>query len=368
MNDKRLYLDYNSTAPLAMKVKESILSDEYPFSNPSSQHSSGKKSNKLVNEARAFLFDFFNIDKTKFNLFFHSGATEGINTILGNHSNQHLFHFGSDHPCVLALAALKTTNSSSLDILNDGRFNIVNTIEKINKVDTEKPKWLNYTYINNETGVVWPLELALKIKNETKSLIHVDAVQMIGKVFKTSLLNELDAYTFSGHKFGGLKGIGFSFINKAVEVAPLIHGGGQQSNLRSGTVNLNGILSLVDALEDYKSSEKKLALLAEFKNDVCSLINKHEKLTVVDNDSCNTVCFVHDTMRSDNMLIHFDLEGLDVSTGSACSSGSHDPSKVLLAMNYGERSNHNIRLSFGVANLTEKEKIFLKIQSIISKL
>jgi cysteine desulfurase len=367
MKTKRLYLDYNSTAPLAKKVKESILSDDYPFSNPSSQHSSGKRSNKLVNEAKEFIYNFFGIDESKYNLLFHSGATEGINTVLNTSTFNYLFHFKSDHPCVLAVGEIQKDNSSILSILEDGRFDIPDIINKVNETNTTKNKWLNYTYINNETGVVWPLELALKIKNDTNCFIHVDAVQMIGKTRNVTLLNGLDAYTFSGHKFGALKGIGFSFIIKDAQVLPLIIGGGQQNNLRSGTVNLNGILSLVDALKSYQASEGELDKLHLFKNDIVSLFNNHKNISVVENDSINTICFVHDSMRSDNMLIHFDLEGLDVSTGSACSSGSHEPSRVLMAMGYSDKSNHNIRISLGVENLIDKEEILFKLNKIISK-
>jgi len=114
---------------------------------------------------------------------------------------------------------------------------------------------LNFTVVNNETGVYWPLQIAEKIKLQTSALIHVDAVQLVGKVEKWKELSvKLDGYTFSAHKFGALKGVGFSFISKRVELLSLISGGSQQKGIRSGTENILGIESIKIALEDISSN------------------------------------------------------------------------------------------------------------------
>lgn len=115
--------------------------------------------------------------------------------------------------------------------------------------------FLNYTYVNNESGVVWPLEWALDLKKETKCFVHVDAVQAAGKIANWEmLLPELDAYTFSGHKFGALKGIGFTFFNKELDFNPLIVGGTQQEGLRAGTENALGVYTIKLALHEMKEN------------------------------------------------------------------------------------------------------------------
>ena len=364
MFNKRFYLDYNSTTPLSSSVKKRFTSEQIPFANPSSQHSSGKKSHKLINDAKKIIFNYFGLNSSYFDIVFHSGATEGINTILGSQKDSTIFYFESDHPCVKETA--KSLSGVSLDINREGMFDINFVKESIKSCS--KDATLNYTFLNNETGVVWPLEIALNIKHETNCFVHVDAVQMIGRHRKINLLNELDAYTFSGHKFGALKGVGFSFIKKGSAYSPIVLGGGQQDNLRSGTLNLHGILSIIDALEDIQKNDELFEKVHKLKKDIVHLLSNDKDILVIPNDSFNTICFMHERQKSDAMLIQFDLEGLDVSTGSACSSGSLRPSDTLIAMGFGRLADHNIRLSLGIENLSDREEILSKIKSVLGKL
>lgn len=362
--NKRHYLDYNSTSPLSENVKNSIINDLYPFQNASSQHLGGKKALKHIKEVTNYLFNFFGLDSELYNLYYHSGATEGINTIL-NQKEGNVFFFGVDHPCVSEME--ENSNFKKLKISNEGKIDFEQTFEFL-KNNSLNDDWINYTYINNETGIVWPLDIALKFKEKFGLKVHVDAVQLVGKLRSFKLLNEIDAYTFSGHKFGALKGIGFSFIKKDIILKPLTVGGDQQKGFKSGTLNTHGILSLKDALEDFIDFESKADELSLLKNELICIIETNPNLEYISNESLNTVSFLHKSSRSDTVFIHFDLAGLEVSTGSACSSGSIRPSRVISEMGRKDLASNLIRISLGLKNLQDKEAIIENFKKVIQKI
>jgi cysteine desulfurase len=371
-NDSRIYLDYNATSPLTNNVKRLLVSGDFLFANPSSQHGRGKKANKMVNQTTDFLLDFFHLPKKEFKLFYHSGATEAINTFFHLTENDALLYFVSDHPCVHSVGKhLKSrgVHVEQLDIKNDGQFDYDSVLEKIKTLSlTKKNVWLNFTYMHNETGVHWDLSLASKLKSQSDVKIHVDAVQVVGKVFQgTHLDRSVDAYTFSGHKFGALKGIGFSFYKTQTIVFPLLLGGGQQGGLRSGTVNTHGIQSIYASLKDRDLNEE-YKQLKKLKDKIILELAKNEKLEVITNQSSNTICILHESMKADIMLVHFDMAGLDVSSGSACSAGSVEPSSTLLAMGKNEKAANNIRLSIGFNSLREEENLLKSLKIVIEKI
>jgi cysteine desulfurase len=278
----------------------------------------------------------------------------------------------SDHPCVHAVAKKLRDNGTyveQLDIREDGQFDFEEVLEKIKKLNTTKKNvWLNFTYMHNETGILWDLSLARKLKSQSSVNIHVDAVQVIGKVKDSTTLDPtLDAYTFSGHKFGALKGIGFSFYKTEMKPTPFILGGGQQGGIRSGTVNTHGILSIYSALNDRDLGEE-YEKVKSLKEKIIFEIRKNKNLEVITNESSNTICILHDTMKADILLVHFDMAGLDVSSGSACSAGSVEPSPTLLAMGKSDKAANNIRLSIGIGNLEQEDKIFMALKLVLAKI
>lgn len=375
----RIYLDYNATSPYAAKVLEYLASGDVTFANPSSAHSSGKSARKLVNQARSFLLSSFNLDNS-YDVIFHSGTTEFVNTLLNGLDDFGLFYFPSDHPCVSELA--KKLNGSidtfELGVDENGDFDldaVVSTINDYQKVSGKKAL-LNYTFVHNETGVYWPLFEAEKIKELTGCLIHVDAVQSVGKVRDfNKLSSKIDFYSYSAHKFGSLKGVGFSFIKKMVSFRPLIIGGGQQSGKRSGTENVIGIHSIVLALEElfekfnYDKSvqfknyiENKLQNILLDKGEIIGINSRFGR-------NCNTICFILFEKKSDVSLIQFDLNGIDVSSGSACSVQSLKDSETLLSMGYHKHASNSIRVSFGVNDYLDPQKfdVFFKVVKSLVK-
>lgn len=363
----RYYLDYNSTHPILPEVLSELTSTVALDANPSSQHSAGKKALKSVHEIDKYLLEFFGTD-SKYNIVYHSGATEYLNTVFSVENCGGLIYSACDHSAVHQI--VKSLEEKGIACLKLGHIpSEKSLLEKVNEFCLKKSKvWFNFQWVNNETGEILDSKIITQLKEETNCLVHVDAVQSVGKIFGFQEINTLaDVFTYSGHKFGSLKGIGFSLTKKDLKLAPLILGGGQQNNRRSGTLNIHGIISLKAALKshDFKVEMKKTF---ELKEAVVELIAKFAKLSIIANESTNTICIMHKNMRSDAMLVHFDLQGLDVSTGSACTSGSLKPSLTLQAMGFEKGASQNIRLSFGRGLLGHEAQLLKKLESVFSRL
>lgn len=378
----RIYLDYNATAPLAEAVLQWYAKGALPFGNPSSIHTSGKTSKKFINETNRFLKDFFGMNE--FQLFFHSGATEAINNIvkgfcfkqMRQKKKFHVIAFSSDHPSSVNQADQVELLGGEFHLLNpmqNGDFDKSKLIEYIQGLDGEV--LLNYTHVNSVNGVIWSLEDAADIKTQTGCLIHVDAVQMVGKIEGSyELETSLDYYTFSGHKFGALKGIGFTFVkdvNSSWE--SILVGGGQQDELRSGTENIHGIYSLKLALEEFKE-KFNMELLKSARVDLEDALKKEfPTIELVSQDATrrnlNTLSLIIPGIKTDILITAFDMAKIEISSGSACSSGSIRPSQTLLAMGYSEeQAKSSIRISLPLF-MSEGEgiEIFEKIKVILSR-
>ncbi len=385
--DNRTYLDFNATAPVLPEVLDALHSNQWPMGNPSSVHTCGKKAKRLIGEVRNFLYDLFSIKERDYDLFFHSGATEGINTIvkslaLQSLAEQRSFHFlfgKCDHSCVVNQVGFLNTLKlphQEISVNNKGEMNLDEIKASLKNIDFSKSRvLLNWTWVNNETGVVNPLERIASLKKLYPELIvHVDAVQAIGKIEEGFSLNsDLDAYTFSGHKFGALKGIGFTFMAQG-KLNALMNGGGQQGQLRSGTENTWGIYSLLPAIKAVKSKYQ-----FSQQNEAKKYIENHLLELIGDKGSIsgfhaphrngNTIYFILNDVKAQSVAMALDMGGLDVSNGSACSSGAVVPSRVLLAMGYSEdQAVSAIRLSFGAFFTKEKAiELWPKLEKVLSR-
>jgi cysteine desulfurase len=379
----RFYFDYNATSPLSKRVIDYLHSGDFLFGNPASLHQSGKKSKKFINEASEFIYHLFNLKPASHRLIYHSGASEGINAIFKGlafkffkEKKKVSFFFSTvDHACVVQL-------KEDLEFLGhqvhffpvdkNGLFNQADLVKNILHETSEgRESYLNYTFVNNETGVVWPLQWAEEIKKETNAFIHVDAVQAPGKIYNWDQLSaQLDAYTFSGHKFGALKGIGFSFIIKGVEYSPLIVGGTQQDGQRAGTENALGVhslkLALLDLKENFKPDEVgKLkndieAALVEFIGDKGEVVARSAPLR-----NLNTIFLVLYGQKAEMLSAKFDMMGVDLSTGSACSSGIIKENRILMSLGFSfDNSRSSLRFSF--SPFMKKEEAFEYLEKIKS--
>lgn len=359
---EKFYLDYNSTSPLADSVKEWLKSDDLPFANPSSIHQSGKRARKYIDETTTYLKELFGAQD--FKVFYHSGASEGINTIIKGFPKSHVFCSSVDHASALKAETEATLHTFPVDF--EGQIDKEKLIAEIKSC--KGPVLINFTWVNNVTGVVWDLELAEEIKNETGASIHVDAVQVPGKIENWKELNpNLDFYTFSGHKFGSLKGVGVTLFKK--DFNPLINGGGQQGRVRSGTENAVGVYSLKLALEELDEKlnstelkKAKEALESSIKEYGTIVAEKAER-------NNNTILFLQDLEKPEIVQMAFDLAGLELGTGSACSSGIQVPDRILLAHGFSEADAlKGFRLSLGpYANLELIGQVWDKMKPVLDK-
>lgn len=326
------------------------------WGNPASQHSTGKFARARLDEASDFLQQTFEINHR---LFFHSGATEGINTFAQGFPGESILFLYSplDHSCVLTqVERLKAQGHLALALPVDHQGQLrfdeaVANIQAAQKLHAPTRTLLNWTWVHNETGVVWPLTEAVRFKAAIGALVHVDAAQAPGKIANwRALSSELDMYSFSGHKFGSLKGIGWSFVHPKLGLKPLLLGGGQQQGLRSGTENVMAAwtvkLALEDLMQDYHAAEAQ-DLMRDVRLQLDAwLRGKGERLCAqAPILNSNTALFVLHALPADMSLPLFDLAGLELSAGSACASGTAKASHVLQGLGQEKWARHGLRLS-----------------------
>jgi len=377
--NNRYYFDYNATSPLAESVKSWLSKGDFPFANPASIHQSGKSSRRLMNQVRESLYSIFSLSESTHKLYFHSGATEGIGNIIRGFFELHpqaCFAYAStDHSCVYQHAQRLSKHGVEVVELQvnahgDLDTDALNRLKKVNKKIL-----LNWTWVNNETGIVWPLDKALELKSSIPDLsIHVDAVQAPGKIEDWQNLNStLDAYTFSNHKYGALKGVGHTFVRADFDFCPIILGGGQQESMRSGTENTYGSYSSMLAIEELAKNynyKQSLECLKYIEKEVLSTLGEAGELVGSGSNyrNANTLYIVFYDVKSDITSVAFDLAGIEVSTGSACSSGAILPSRVLLKMGYNElQSKSAIRFSFTPIISMDQAKDYASIISSVVK-
>jgi len=384
---KRLYLDYNATSPLSQSVIDWLKSGEVLFANPASQHSSGKASRKLINETRTRLFNTFHQNENETKLFFHSGATEAIMTFAYSFSEwarlqgkELLICYSKiDHPAVTSLGEhFFGPHVKFFELLIDQNlhYDHAQNLKNIQDKKDNNPDLLilyHHLWVHNETGIVSPLSELKNFKSIPDLYIHVDAVQAPGKILDWKHLKVADIFSFSAHKFGALKGIGFSFFSSKISFSPLMIGGGQQGGLRSGTENPQGIKSVALALMDLENVDvsrvtdlrKKLDDYIE--GELSNLGGVISSLAVDRNST--TIYFYFNKISSDIALALFDLNGLMISAGSACNSGAAKTSAIMNHLGYKAEAKNGLRISFDFdLKEADLEEIISRLKLIFNKL
>ncbi len=358
----RLYLDYNATSPLSQSVLNWLKSGEVLFANPSSQHSSGKFSRKIVNETRALIYKTFSKNESESKLFFHSGATEAVSTFAYSFSewtrqtNKELLicYSRTDHPAVTSLNRQffgGHVKFFELKIGSDLQYQHAENLNQLQELKSKNPSLVilyHHLWVHNETGLVSPVEKLSLFKTIPDLYLHIDSVQAPGKTESWRQLEVGDIFSFSAHKFGAMKGLGFSFFKKEMPFFPLISGGGQQNNLRSGTENSMALMSLKLALSDLEKVDIKRNMLQRKKLEEFMKVELAGLGDVIShqNQCSNTIYFYLHSFASDIALALFDLEGMELSAGSACSSGAAKASVVLNQMGLEKVAKNGLRLSF----------------------
>lgn len=376
-----IYLDNNATTKVDPQVLEAMLpyfQDEY--ANPSSVYEFAKRSNHAVKEARGVMKDFFNAKDEK-EIIFTSCGSESANTAIRgvlnmNKNKRHIITTKVEHPCVLNLYKTLEKEGYNVDYIgvnSNGELDLAQLEDAIN----DDTALVSVMYANNETGVIFPIEKIseiIKSKNkETK--FFVDAVQVSGKIPIDVQSLGVDLMGISGHKFHAPKGIGALYVNSKTLITPLIIGGHQERGKRAGTENVPYIVGMAKAAElaqdhlKYEATEVKRLRDKLEKNIVKNVFNARLNAGIV-NRVPNTTNIGFEYIEGELILLHLSDLGICASSGSACTSGSLEPSHVLRAMNVPFTAIHgSIRFSLSKFT-TEKEIDYVceKMPAIIDKL
>lgn len=311
--------------------------------NASSVHAEGRGARKLMDDAREKLA--FWLGCLPQMITFTSGGTEANNMALRGVDVQRVLISAVEHPSVLAAAK---ASSKTVEIIRVDKFGRVD-MAALEKMLVGSKALVSVMIANNETGVIQPIQDIAKLVHAAGSLLHVDAVQAVGKQQLNFGLLGMDMMTVAAHKVGGPTGIGALIIRDGLVVEPLLQGGGQELRRRAGTenlINIAGFAALADeALLDTQNLKTKLETALEGETIFSDGV---ERL-------CNTTCFAIAGMTAETLLMKYDLEGIAVSSGSACSSGKVGPSHVLQAMGVApDLARATIRIALGW-NTTEAD-------------
>jgi cysteine desulfurase len=345
----RAYLDHNATSPLRPEAKQAMMAAMDSVGNASSVHTEGRKAHKLMDDARETLA--FNLGCLPQMITFTSGGTEANNMALCGVDVERILISAVEHDSVLAAAKASGKAVEIIPVDNFGR---------VDKAALEKmligPKALvSVMMANNETGVVQHTNDIVQITSKAGSLTHVDAVQAFGKRHVNFGLTGCDMMTVGAHKVGGPTGIGALIIRDGLVVEPLLQGGGQELRRRAGTENLIAIAGFAAIAKTPPLDTSELIdTLEDALEDTVIFSDGVERL-------CNTTCFTM-PMKAETALMNFDLEGIAVSSGSACSSGKVARSHVLDAMGVApEISASAIRVSMGWNTTAEDVNQFIAV-------
>ncbi len=388
---KKIYLDHAATTALDESVFE-VMKPYFSetFGNPSSVHSFGQVAMNAVDESRAKVAKFLNCSSSE--IVFTSGATESNNLAIqgvvkkywqekgSNAPIPHIITSSIEHHCVLdTYIDLKKSGLVEMDILpvhkNEGIVNIKDLEGKIK----ENTILVSIMYVNNEIGTVQPIEEIgrfLKKKNEArknKILFHSDAVQGINYFDCDTEKLGVDLLSFSGHKIYGPKGSGVLFIKKGTSLKPIQYGGGQEYKIRPGTHNVPAIIGIGKAIENV-SKQKDIEKIKELRDYLIDRILKEVPKSYLNGSaekrSPNNANFRFESIEGEGLLLSLDMEGIAASTGSACSSGSLEPSHVLLALGLKHEEAHgSLRITLGKHTTREEIDILVeKVKEIVTRL
>jgi len=351
----RIYLDWNATAPLRREAREAMAAASDLDGNPSSVHAEGRHARRLVEEARAGLARAVGVPPR--NVVFTSGGTEAnalaLTPGLRRDSGlpvERLLVSAIEHASVLAGGRFPAQAIGTIGVTGSGLLDL----DRLRALlQNGPPALVSVMLANNETGAVQPVAEAAEIVHAAGGLLHVDAIQALGKIyFDINSLNA-DLITVSGHKIGGPKGVGAVVLAEGVRgLEPLLRGGGQELGRRAGTENVAGIAGFGAAVRAAMDSLENDAIRVEnLRNRLETGLRQTPGAIVFADDVPrlpNTTLFTIPRMRAETAVIGFDLEGIAVSSGSACSSGKVQPSHVLEAMGFGpEIAQGAVRLSLG---------------------
>ena len=376
----RAYFDHNATTPIAPAVVEEmtrVLKDE--FGNASSIHFFGQRAKGLLDDARSSVAALIGGDPSE--VVFTSGGTEadnfairGVAEALEPTGKRHLIATAIEHEAVLNTFKALARRGWTTTLLPVDQSGIV-APAALEQALTDKTALVSVMHANNEIGTIQPVADLAKIAHARGAIFHTDAVQSVAKIAVDVRALGVDLLSLSAHKFNGPKGAGALWIKRGTRVTAILTGGKHERNRRAGTENVPAVagLGVAATLASKKMAaegDRVAALRDRLENQILAKIpgtavNGDRRLRVP-----NTTNISFDGIEAESLLIALDLEGVAVSTGSACSSGTLEPSHVLRAMGLPtHRTQNSIRLSLGAGNTdAEVDYLVAKLPKVVEKL
>ncbi len=375
----RIYFDYNATAPLAPGVVDTMTRlFAAEFGNASSVHAFGQRAKAALDDARAEVAAL--IGAAASDVVFTSGGTESDNFALRGAAEalepagrRHIIATQIEHEAVLNTLKALERRGSRVTLLPVGADGIV-SVSALEREISDETAIVSVMHANNEVGTIQPIAELAAVAHAHGALVHTDAVQSVGKIPVSVQTLGVDLLSLSGHKFGAPKGAGAIWIRRGVRLTPFMTGGRQERNRRAGTENVPllaglGVAARV-AREKLEAGVTSAALRDRLERGILSAIPG----TTLNGDPVrrvpNTTNISFEGIEAESLLIALDLEGVAVSTGSACSSGSLEPSHVLKAMGGSHaRTRNSLRFSLGPENTAAEVDFVLGVlPSLVTKL
>ena len=365
-------MDYNATTPLDKRVLGAMIPylTEHFGNAASRSHAYGWKATEAIDMARQQVADL--LDCTSKEIVFTSGATEAVNLAIKGvfeafrHKGNHIITVKTEHKAVLDTCQHLEKLGADITYLDvDAEGNI--WLENLEKAIKKETILISVMAANNETGVIYPIEKIAKIAHQHGVLFHSDATQAVGKIPINVLKDEIDLLNFSGHKLYGPKGVGALYIRKKLNITAQQDGGKHERGMRSGTLNVAGIVGLGEAAqicqEEMGLEAKRLSELRnKLETGILQQIptaklngNQHSRLPNTTNISFGKI---------DGEQLLMNLNEIAVSNGSACNSASTEPSYVLKAMGLDDESAYS-SVRFSLGRMTQENDIDLAIEHVV---
>lgn len=377
--NKKIYFDHAATTPLNEEVLESMLpyfTEKY--GNPSSIYEFANQSKEAIDVAREQVSKALNADEKE--IYFTGSGTEADNWavkgIAENYRSKgnHIITSTIEHHAILHTFEYLAKNGFEVTYVSVDEYGVVN-MEELQASIKETTILISIMFANNEIGTVQPIAEIGKLAKDNGVIFHTDAVQAVGHYAIDVKSMNIDLLSISAHKLYGPKGLGALYVRKGIKLKSFIHGGGQEKGRRAGTENVPGIVGFGKAIERATSQMEEESLRQSKLRDYCIQqilekvpfvrLNGHPNLRLA-----NNINMSFEFIEGESLLIMLDMKGICASSGSACTSGSLDPSHVLLAIGLPHEIAHgSLRISLGEQNTKEEiDYLVESVEAIVKRL
>jgi cysteine desulfurase len=376
----RVYFDYNATSPLAPEVRDAIVAAlDGTYGNASSVHHFGQQAKAAIDDARTALAKLINAEPSE--VVFTSGGTEadnfairGVADTLESTSRRHLVASAIEHEAVLNTLKALSRHGWRVSLVPVGATGVV-SVDDVRAAITDETAVVSLMHANNEIGTIQPIAAVAEAAHARGALLHTDAVQSVGKIPVDVRALGADLLSLSAHKFNGPKGVGALWIKRGTRLQPTMTGGKHERNRRAGTENVPAIVGMgVAACLATSKIASDAARVGTLRDRLEAGILAAVPGTAIngarDPRVPNTTNISFDRVEAESLLIALDLEGIAVSTGSACSSGTLEPSHVLRAMGLPpHRTQNSLRFSLGLFSTdAEVDRVVEVLPRLVEKL